>query len=303
MQIKRVIRRGAQNSRVELIDGTQVLVPNTQLDQRGQVTQPTSAAGTPVPVVNPHVAVQERFDMLSKMVALVAQGHSPSLIVCGDAGVGKTYTVRQRLIKMGLEEVTVSTEEPEKPQKKGKLRRVEPSRQEQYLFVKGYSSPMGLYSVLHNNRDALIVLDDCDSVFKAEVSVNILKSALDSYEKRIVSWFSPKCLDLGLQQQFEFRGKVVFISNLPAMKMHEAVKSRSFLLEISLTKEEVWARMLSIIHSIEPGVSLDLKTEVLNAIGLELHRFRTLDLRTLVKAIRLRQSGDSHWKELMFTFA
>lgn len=295
MRIVGIVKRGKLNTRVQLEDGTTTLVKNDQLML--VVPSPTAA------VVNPVTSVQERFSNLEKMVALVVGGHSPSLLICGDAGIGKTYTVRQQLTKSGLSEVCTAAEEPEgKKKKKDKPKLVKAGKQD-FLFVKGYSSPMGLYQILHNNREALIVFDDCDAVFKADVSVNLLKSALDSYDRRIVSWYSPKCLELGLQQQFEFKGRVIFISNIPEEKLNEAVKSRAFTISLTLTKPEIWGRMLSLIDNIEPRVDPALKSEVINFMGSEIEQFESFDMRTLIKAIRIRQSGEPDWQRMVLAFA
>lgn len=302
MRIVKIVKRGKTNTRVLLEDGSSTLVPNDTLK-----LVPVSAIHAASPVINPLLSVQDRFSSMEKLVALVVAGHSPSLLICGDAGIGKTYSVRKQLAKSGLTEVAIAADEPVEVDKKKKKDKVKPkvikATKAEFLFVKGYSSPMGLYQVLHNNREALIVFDDCDAVFKAEVSINLLKSALDSYDRRIVSWFSPKCLELGLEQQFEFRGRVIFISNIPENRLNEAVKSRAFTLSLSLTKPELWARMLSLIDSIEPKVPIEIKTEVINYLGMNIDHFANFDLRTLIKAIRIRMSGEADWQKMILSFA
>ena len=260
MQIKRIIKRGRQNSRVALLDGSSILVENSQLEINPKMTDIN---------LPPHEAVKEKFSRLEKMVTMVAKNHSPSLIVCGDAGIGKTHTTRKQLGLQGLTEITTEATTDEKAKGTKKVP-VKPGSNS-FIYVKGYTSPMGLYSVLHNYRTSLIVFDDCDAVFKNEVSINILKSALDSYDKRVVSWFSPKCTDLGYEQQFEFSGRVIFLSNLQEEKLDDAVKSRSFVMSVRLTRAELGAHMFSILDSVEPSVQREVKMEVLNYMGTNLH--------------------------------
>lgn len=336
MNIKRVIRSGSKNTRVELEDGSQVLIPNTELAARmlqagEQNTEPTTdqvaadydplrptwadpaqqVQAQPVTDTNPNVApahqsVAERFAHLESLVDLVIYGGSPSLIICGDTGVGKTYVVRQRLQKSGLHEQVVSADAAEPAKAKGKPARAAVEKRptvKSYLFVKGYSSPMGLYQTLHNNRNAIIVFDDCDSVFKDAVSTNILKSALDSYDVRIVSWVSVATEKMGLESRFEFKGKIIFLSNLPLARLDPAVKGRSFSLEMTLTRVELWHRMNEVLAQIEPTVSMDIKLDALNHIALNMDSFYEFNMRTLIKAIRIRQSGNPSWKDMVLKFA
>lgn len=315
MKVKRIIRRGNTNSRVELEDGTVVLVPNTSLNQDHIVDPVAEPAPVPesVPMVATQQSVAERFANLESLVDMVIAGQSPSLIICGDAGTGKSFLVRQRLRKAGLQEQTVTADANDASKAKVKDARSSMGRsfldkpkavpKNTYLFVKGYSSPMGLYQVLHNNRQATIVFDDCDSVFKDATSVNILKSALDSYDVRMVSWMSTATDKMGLDNSFEFKGKIIFISNLPLPRLDTAVKSRSFSVEISLTRIELWQRMLELLPSIEPSVPMDLKTEVLNHLAYHLDAFTEFNMRTFIKAIRLRQSENPAWRDMVLKFA
>ena len=45
-----------------------------------------------------------------------------------------------------------------------------------------------MYRTLFENNKSIIVFDDCDAVLKDPVALNLLKGALDSYGKRIMSW-------------------------------------------------------------------------------------------------------------------
>lgn len=306
MKIKRILRRGSKNSRVLLDDGSEVKIPNDRLT--------LERAKVPIRLVStqPTQSVEERFDHLERLVTLVITGHTPSLLICGDAGVGKTFLVRQQLARAGLNEQIVMATDPapeegkkkktKKPEKVVKTK-VDKQKKDTYLFVKGYSSPMGLFSCLHDNRSATIVFDDCDSVFGTATSVNILKSALDSYDKRVVSWYSPAAAKMGLESQFEFTGRIIFISNLTEARIDEAVRSRSFLVSICLTRREIFDRMQLKLADIEVNASIVLKQEVLTFLGEQLESFNQFNMRTLIKAIRIRQSEEADWKDMVLKFA
>ena len=91
----------------------------------------------------------EQFEKMESAVDMVIYGITPSFCIFGTSGVGKTYMVLERLKAAG---------------------RVEGAR-DGYIFIKGHSSPLGLYMTLYDNRNATVIFDDCDSVFGAEYDV------------------------------------------------------------------------------------------------------------------------------------
>ena len=125
------------------------------------------------------LSVVERFSCINDLTEMVVEGISPSIMITGIAGIGKTYLVKNLLKGLGKVEG------------------------DDYHFVSGHSSPMGLYRFLYEHRDATIVFDDCDSVFENDTSINILKSALDSYDVRKVCWMSCKMPE-DLENSFDF---------------------------------------------------------------------------------------------------
>ena len=75
---------------------------------------------------------------------------------------------------------------------------------ESYDFVhfKGRATAAGLFITLYENSDKIIVLDDCDSVFKDDDAVNILKGALDSYDTRKISYITTKALKMSSEAKY-----------------------------------------------------------------------------------------------------
>jgi hypothetical protein len=132
--------------------------------------------------------INKRFTFLNQLTGLVVDGVSPSLIVTGEGGLGKTHSVMQVVNDKGLEK-------------------------SEYVVFKGYSTARGLYNSLYDNNGKVIIFDDCDSILEDRVAVNILKSALDSYEKRTISWMARMSRGDDYPQQFDFTGQIIFISN------------------------------------------------------------------------------------------
>lgn len=250
------------------------------------------------------------FEDLDDLVNMVASGVQPSLMITGMAGIGKTFTVQKRLTK------------------------ILGSKGDNWIMVKGKSSPMGLYMSLFLNRDKLIVFDDMDSIFSNKDTINIIKAAVDSYDEREISWISPTTQNLsGLDQyqlkmkfaeiedafttgnpdagknelklpsQFVFTGRVIFISNIHESKMDTAIKSRSFVIDITLRAEDVIRRMESILKEISPGTDMNVKMEVLRYLKEESASMGDrINLRTLINGIKCKLSGSSRWKHLMINY-
>ena len=81
-----------------------------------------------------------------------------------------------------------------------------------YRVIKGFSTAKGLYRSLFEGNGMTLVFDDCDSVLKDPVALNLLKGALDSYGERYISW-NADIRDEDLPRSFKFTGSIVFISN------------------------------------------------------------------------------------------
>jgi hypothetical protein len=235
----------------------------------------TPITADPAPIYNESIPADDQFEMLEHFTQMVIQGQCPSCLIAGMPGVGKTYTIMKEFEEAGLK------------------------KDEDYIWVSGKASPMGLYQVLHNNRNGKIIFDDCDDVLKDPTSINILKAALDLYKIRTISWYSKAVRNEDLEESFEFSGQVIFICNIDLGRIHKALRSRAFRVNIQLTPEEVIARIRKIMPNIEPNgeqMAMELKQDALNAM-LELSprilsMGKGIDIRTFNKACMLRASVD-----------
>lgn len=209
------------------------------------------------------------FDDLKTYVKMVIAGKQPSLLITGSPGVGKTYLVSNLLKESGQE----------------------------FIHVKGRSTAAGMYTTLWENNGKIIVFDDCDSVFGSDDAVNILKGALDSYGERTISWLTGRPLKSGTEKvptSFNFTGRVIFISNLPQRKIDDAIKSRSFVIEVALTPEDMIKKMKKELNAILPESPRHLKEIAMNFIERISKKTDNLELnmRTLIKAIKIIDEVD-----------
>ncbi|AVH85357.1 hypothetical protein RsoM2USA_429 [Ralstonia phage RsoM2USA] len=166
-----------------------------------------------------------------------------------------------------------------------------------YTMIKGYSTAKGLYKALYANRNKIVILDDCDSVWKDAVSLNIMKAALDSYDKRIVSWNAD--ID-DMPTSFEFTGRMIFISNLSQNDLSQAVKSRSLRVDLSMTTLEKIERMEHLVESEEfmAEVPKNIKREAMAFMKEHAAQATDLNIRTLMSVITLRMGAPKSWTRL-----
>jgi len=142
-----------------------------------------------------------------------------------------------------------------------------------------------------------VILDDCDSVFKDDDAVNILKGALDSYDTRKISYLTTKPLkdEFGshLPRSFEFTGKIIFISNISQSKLDEAIRSRSFVSDIDLTKKQMFARVEQLMDKMEAGIPVAAKQMALSIMKELEEEFDgvNINLRSFIKAARICAMG------------
>jgi hypothetical protein len=144
----------------------------------------------------------------------------------------------------------------------------------------------------------VIVFDDCDAVLKDPIALNILKSALDSYGKRIISW-NADMRDDDLPRSFNFEGRVIFISNMEQDRIDQAIRSRSMMIDLSMTKDQKIDRMEFIAKSEEflPEYDAKSKADALSLIREIKDECKEISLRTLISVTKVRATNKD-WKDL-----
>jgi len=229
--------------------------------------------------------INERFDFIEQFVKMVAMGVSNSLIVAGPGGLGKTHTVTNTLTSMGKKEMGIGDIDGD------------------YIFVKGHSTAKALYRTLFENNGKTIIFDDCDSVFKDPIGANILKAALDSYDKRVISWNAEFSEREDLPNRFEFVGRVIFISNLAVGQMPQAILSRSLKCDVTMTLEEKVERIATVVMSNEfmPQYNKAIKQDVVAFIRENAAQASDLNIRTATMVAKIRYEMEiigGDWKRL-----
>lgn len=233
--------------------------------------------------------VNQRFEFIEEVTNMVVAGESNSVIITGSGGLGKTFTVMECLKKNKLDEVYFEKEDDDDGA---------PARGD-YEIVKGFVTPKALYRLLYNNRERLIVFDDCDSVWDNPTTVSLLKAALDSYDTRNISWFSEgRSEDDELPQRFEFEGKIIFVSNLKLTDLDQAVLSRCLYVDVSMTASEKVDRIRALRDKIRPDMSAKLKDECIALIEEHAEQIGDLNIRTMLKVCEIRHNDKPNWRDL-----
>jgi hypothetical protein len=231
--------------------------------------------------------INQRFGFLADMVTMLAKKDQASVVVTGPGGLGKSHTVTTTLANSGLMDVTGLDIGDDVPHNA-------------YRVVKGYSTAKGLYRTLYENRNSIVVFDDCDSVLKDATSLNILKAALDSYSRRIIS-YNADIRDTDLPNAFEFTGGVVFISNMNGTTLDQAIITRSLAVDLSMTAEQKIERMKHLLTQKDfmPEYDLVSKNDAMSLISKLADSVKELSLRTLIQVTKIRKSNpNGKWKEL-----
>lgn len=237
----------------------------------------------------------DRFEALAIMSEATGKGINRSLIVSGPAGLGKSFTVEAKLAELEQKGHSVT-------------------------YIKGYVRPLALYKLLYETRhpNSVLVFDDSDSVFYDDVSMNLLKGACDSTERRVLHWLS-KSIEKeedeegeSIPEKFEFQGSIIFITNYDFDAMIEsgnklaphfqALVSRSHYLDLAMkTKMDYIVRIRQVVRGgmlRDRGFNAAEQTMILEFIENNMERLRELSLRMVVKISGLYKMDKSNWQKL-----
>jgi hypothetical protein len=229
--------------------------------------------------------IRNRFDVLADLTDTVISGECRALFVSGPAGLGKSYTVEQKMMAFDPKE-------------------------RNHMIVKGKTLAPGLYKLLFKFKEKgqILIFDDCDTIFFDDTALNFLKIACDTTERRRLSYFSEGDLyddDTGkiLPKQFEYEGALIFITNYDfdlligrghKLAPHlQAIQSRAHYIDMSMkTARDCVIRIRQVIDPLlaEKKLTDEQKKEVLAFLDNNKHNLREVSLRTALKVADLRRS-------------
>ena len=175
-------------------------------------------------------------------------------------------------------------------------------------------SAIGLYCKLFNyaDKDNVLVFDDCDSIFADELSLNILKAALDSKKNRTIHWNTDsfKLRNEGVPDSFNFQGGAIFITNIKfdnvkSKKMRDhlsALESRCHYMDLTIDTDR--EKMLRIKQITNDGMLNDyalgdeVVQDIVDYIDVNKTKLRELSLRTVLKVADLAKAFPTKWEAM-----
>lgn len=260
--------------------------------------QSASSSAVPLPAIayvdDPNVTdeeiidrVSDRFRVMQSITEGACEGNIRGVIISGAGGVGKTHTVEE-IVERYRDNEGVRVE-----------------------VQSGVISPPNLYMMLWRGREenSVTVLDDMDGVFYNEESLSLLKAALDSGKKRNISWMkqSPALADAGIPNKFEFKGTIIFLTNVNfqgivdlgkgSLVPHlQALMTRVLYLDLRLhAPREVglWVDYMVTENNIlvKDGLTPKQQDDVLEFIALHRNQLRSLSIRTALKIASLLKAA------------
>jgi hypothetical protein len=170
--------------------------------------------------------------ILKDRVRSVALGLSNGLYIHGRPGVAKTHLVCTTLQALGVP----------------------------YAYSSGHLTPIGLFSLLDENSDSIIVLDDLSALFYQPTAIGLLLAALgnrpDGSRVRPVRYKTAR-----EDSTIAFRGAIIGISNLRLedhrRHMLQAFHDRVYVLHFEPSDEQIVAQIFELASKGVRGISPD----------------------------------------------
>lgn len=238
--------------------------------------------------------IRQRFEVMSVLADGVIDSNIRALMIAGAAGVGKTFELERKL---------------EAAKRDGQIESME--------SVKGSISAIGLYEMLYNNCEEgqVLMFDDCDAVFGDEEALNLLKGALDTSTRRVISWqkASRYLEEKDIPRQFEYRGQVVFITNLDPEKIiakggklaphMNALLSRCSFLDLGIhDTRSILIRVEQVLLesnlASNLGIDEDDTQAVIEWLNTNVDRLRTISIRSVVQLASYIKTSPDGWRDL-----
>jgi Cdc6-like AAA superfamily ATPase len=188
--------------------------------------------------------VQDTFDGIYAQVTSFVQNPNSAIngmIVSGDAGTGKTYTVKRALVQTG--------------------------HQKNVEYIKGTKiTAASLYVKLYLNRakHRIIVLDDCDLIHHQEKNliVPMLLGAAELGQDRTIGWETarknPLMEEFNVPHSFKFEGSIIWITNDRKEQIGKAVKqwknaimSRFNFAECNFSDEQKFSYTMHLVENMD----------------------------------------------------
>lgn len=238
------------NPAITVLDGSkETLTPTKQIKTTQEYLENTKYA-------DPDLV----FDELTDFVTLIGKGMLNSLIVTGDGSIGKSFNADKILDQFG-------------------------KKNETWVKISGKQTLKSIYTTLWENRDKIVVFEDCDGIFKDAQILDLLNTIFNNgsskdvewhekdedfvytadlddnaeIENRVQDWSTNNKGKDGIPSHFIFNGGVILISKLKKLdifKKDSSLLSKCTCIDIMICAEDVLKRMETILTNIRIYKSL-----------------------------------------------
>lgn len=231
--------------------------------------------------INHYEELTKKMKVVKDRVRGVVWGESNGLYLYGRPGTSKTHTVCSTLDTLAVN----------------------------YTYSNGHLTPIGLFDLIAENHDRVIVLDDVSAIFNAPIALQILLAALGNpHDGSKTRWVRYKTFK-GVKP-VPFTGGVICISNLSLEGHHKevlgAIKDRVNIISFEPNDEEIIALIERLAGEGVDGVSAAkarmVATYLIDQCKLEEIRPSVrLFVDKALKDYKLWEAGkcETHWRDLV----
>lgn len=236
--------------------------------------------------------ISENFHAMMETLECILDPINPikSMTVTGASGIGKSFNIINR------------------------LQEAHDTGYCNYFYQNGKCTTMGLYMKMYEARHlgSVLLLDDID-VYDSEDKLNIMKAALETNERRTISYMSTSRIlqEEGIPTQFDFNGKIVFITNKDLVKLSQSKSALSDHIDALMTRgsfidleifdnESIMVHIENIMNSTnivkKYGITQEVQQQFLDFMLKHCDKLRKPSLRMPVQIAGMYLQNPSNWE-------
>lgn len=228
------------------------------------------------------LSLQDKMELISMGVIAVVKNYKKSALITGTAGIGKTKKVTDTLNSEGVK----------------------------YKYISGgIKNARALYQVLYTNNDSklILVFDDVNDVLRNKQAIEILRTATTNNNTRIITYVDNKITPESkkYKPQFEFKSKIILITNIPIKKIDKAIVSRTTPVEVIVTNQEIIDNIrINLKDAPPPMLPENWKQDVwdflVDTVGID--RIKRIDYRIFEQLCIFRATESPKWKKFAYVY-
>jgi len=210
---------------------------------------------------------------LGKFLQMFSQRKIELLILQGEAGIGKTASIKEAI------------------------------EEKEHLFLTSHCTPLEFHNLLYENRNKSIVLEDMDKMLKSPIMVSLLKQLCETRQVKEIQ-YSSTTGRLTVPRSFKTSSNVLISCNklLARDKNMLALLSRGLHIDFQPTHQELLNKMQEILYKVDVS-RLDKKgrDEVYRFVKANAEFADNLNLRHLVRGLQMKEFAEINrnfrWKK------